>query len=108
MTLRLSRQRAASAPLAKARPWLTGRPMSEGEGPQGYTTIHNTARLEEAECMIHHWGNTIASNAKLFEPFYCAIIYMFCIFCNWTACSVCFGYLERSVSLAGGVAVKHL
>lgn len=52
--------------------------------------------------MIHHWGNTIASNAKLFEPFYCAIISTFCIFCNWTACSVCFGYLERKLSSAGG------
>lgn len=30
--------------------------------------------------MIHHWGNTIAPKAKLFEPFYCAIIYTFLYF----------------------------
>lgn len=55
-----------------------------------------TPQLEKAECMIHHWGNTIAS--KLFWAFLlCNNLQVFCIFGNWTACSVCFGYLERKI-----------
>lgn len=71
-----------------------------GKGQQGSAPVRGTALFSpptgKAECMIHHWGNTIAS--KLFWAFLlCNNLQVFCIFGNWTACSVCFGYLERKI-----------
>lgn len=109
MTLRPSRPRAACWQLSISlyqhplpeKVTLADRPIIWGEKDD--RVRHQCAvqpcshpQLEKAECMIHHWGNTIAS--KLFWAFLlCNNLQVFCIFGNWTACSVCFGYLERKI-----------